>query len=110
MNYQYDEEEDYYGEEEESKEKEEEGQHQNEEGDDNDSQSEQPPVQKPMIVLCKSSVNLGRSHDMNTKSEDCSYCHGKRETIQGLEENVPYYKCGFSSTKFRADDYEAVLN
>ena len=42
---------------------------------------------------------------------ECSYCYGKRHTYLGeVEEGVPYHKLGFSSSKFRYDDYEALLN
>ena len=41
---------------------------------------------------------------------DCSYCKGKRTTYIGdIEEGITYHKVGFTSTKFRYDDYETLL-
>lgn len=59
----------------------------------------------------RSSLLLARSHDSGKGQNDCAYCKGKRNTYLGtVEENLSYHKLGFTSTKFKYDDYERLLN
>ena len=58
----------------------------------------------------KTSILLTRSHDDAKGSEDCSYCHGKRTLYSGEEEkDLKYHKLGFTTNKFRVNDYELLL-
>ena len=64
----------------------------------------------PTIVTDKTSILLTRSHDDSKGSEDCSYCHGKRTLYSGEEETgLKYHKLGFTTNKFRVNDYETCL-
>ncbi len=65
---------------------------------------------KKELVENKSTIFLNRTHDSSNGAKECSYCNGKRETFNGLEEGNLNYKSGFSSTKMRVDDYESLLN
>ena len=62
------------------------------------------------IVYNKTSGLLYRIHSDKNRQGECSYCNGKRETFDGTEEELGYYKTGFSTSKFRVDDYEDLLN
>ena len=54
---------------------------------------------------------MARMHDSEKGYDECSYCHGKRTTYLGeVEEGNMYHKLGFTSSKFRYDDMEAILN
>ena len=54
---------------------------------------------------------MSRMHDSDKGYPECSYCNGKRQTYLGNEEEgINYHKVGFSSSKFRYEDYECLLN
>ena len=54
---------------------------------------------------------MARMHDSSKGYSDCSYCKGKRMTYMDTEEEgCQQHKLGFSSSKFRWDDYELLLN
>lgn len=47
----------------------------------------------------------------NVFSTHCGYCHSKRETFNGPEENLKnIYAVMLNSNKIRADDYENLTN
>ncbi|CDW91315.1 arginyl-trna--protein transferase 1 [Stylonychia lemnae] len=73
-------------------------------------QNHQKIMEKQKIISNQSSIMLTRSHDSSQGSGDCSYCNGKRETFQGLQEGLKSHKSGFGSTKMRCDDFEELLN
>ena len=75
------------------------------------------PEEPPKIIMNRTSVLVGRSHDDGDEEGECSYCDGKRlvdnpETGEsGIEEkDCKYHKLGFTSTKLRVDDLEDCLN
>ena len=59
-------------------------------------------------IFCKneSSVLLNCVCHNEIKQYGCDYCHN----IRGSKEKVPSYMTGFTSGKFRADDFEQLLD
>jgi hypothetical protein len=45
--------------------------------------------------------------DEEKENENCDYCFGKRNGEKDLKY---YYRSGFTSGKFRTDDFERLLN
>lgn len=69
------------------------------------------PPEPKVVVKPHSTVLMARMHDSEKGHPECSYCQGKRHTYTGeVEEGCNYHKLGFSSSKFRYDDYELLLN